>query len=143
MFAVPSFSCCSRCSMSMGFMIDEGAPIVWRGLMVMSAIQRLLRKVCTMLLYFRHCSYYTRHHNPVIICLTCMYLDYRAHMQLMLLYNNLSNGALSCIWCQGGTKSIVNMALQKILLIILDFSCLSLTLVLYGTGLRSIPFIQF
>lgn len=33
------------CSMSMGFMVDEDAPIVWRGLMVMSAIQRLLRQV--------------------------------------------------------------------------------------------------
>ncbi|XP_064616455.1 iron-sulfur cluster transfer protein NUBPL-like [Liolophura sinensis] len=31
--------------MSMGFMVDEKSPIVWRGLMVMSAIQRLLRQV--------------------------------------------------------------------------------------------------
>lgn len=31
--------------MSMGFMIPEGAPIVWRGLMVMKAIEQLLRGV--------------------------------------------------------------------------------------------------
>ncbi|XP_031556590.1 iron-sulfur protein NUBPL-like [Actinia tenebrosa] len=31
--------------MSMGFLVDEGAPIVWRGLMVMSAIEKLLRQV--------------------------------------------------------------------------------------------------
>ena len=31
--------------MSMGLMVDEKNPIVWRGLMVMSAIQQLLRKV--------------------------------------------------------------------------------------------------
>ncbi|XP_013400142.1 iron-sulfur protein NUBPL [Lingula anatina] len=31
--------------MSMGFLVDEGSPVVWRGLMVMSAIQRLLRQV--------------------------------------------------------------------------------------------------
>ncbi|KAK9534141.1 hypothetical protein VZT92_009208 [Zoarces viviparus] len=31
--------------MSMGFLVDESAPIVWRGLMVMSAIERLLRQV--------------------------------------------------------------------------------------------------
>ncbi|XP_033643508.1 iron-sulfur protein NUBPL-like isoform X1 [Asterias rubens] len=31
--------------MSMGFLVDEKAPIVWRGLMVMSAIQRLVRQV--------------------------------------------------------------------------------------------------
>ena len=31
--------------MSMGFMVDKDAPIVWRGLMVMSAIQRFLRQV--------------------------------------------------------------------------------------------------
>ncbi|XP_078089838.1 iron-sulfur cluster transfer protein NUBPL isoform X2 [Mustelus asterias] len=31
--------------MSIGFLIEEAAPIVWRGLMVMSAIERLLRKV--------------------------------------------------------------------------------------------------
>ena len=34
------------CSMSMGFLLEnESSPIVWRGLMVMSAIQRLLRQV--------------------------------------------------------------------------------------------------
>ncbi|KAJ8039030.1 Iron-sulfur protein NUBPL [Holothuria leucospilota] len=32
-------------SMSMGFLVDEKAPIVWRGLMVMQAIQRLLFEV--------------------------------------------------------------------------------------------------
>jgi ATP-binding protein involved in chromosome partitioning len=31
--------------MSMGFLVDEKAPIVWRGLMVMQAIERLLFKV--------------------------------------------------------------------------------------------------
>ncbi|XP_075883821.1 iron-sulfur cluster transfer protein NUBPL [Nelusetta ayraudi] len=31
--------------MSMGFLVDDEAPIVWRGLMVMSAIERLLRQV--------------------------------------------------------------------------------------------------
>ncbi|KAM6444298.1 iron-sulfur cluster transfer protein NUBPL isoform 1-T1 [Rhynochetos jubatus] len=31
--------------MSMGFLIEESAPIVWRGLMVMSAIEKLLRQV--------------------------------------------------------------------------------------------------
>ncbi|XP_024588410.1 iron-sulfur protein NUBPL-like [Neophocaena asiaeorientalis asiaeorientalis] len=31
--------------MSMGFLIEETAPIVWRGLMVMSAIEKLLRQV--------------------------------------------------------------------------------------------------
>lgn len=31
--------------MSMGFLVEENAPIVWRGLMVMSAIQKLLRQV--------------------------------------------------------------------------------------------------
>ncbi|XP_053553902.1 iron-sulfur protein NUBPL [Bombina bombina] len=33
-----------RC-MSMGFLVEETAPIVWRGLMVMSAIEKLLRQV--------------------------------------------------------------------------------------------------
>ncbi|XP_048393415.1 iron-sulfur protein NUBPL isoform X1 [Stegostoma tigrinum] len=31
--------------MSMGFLVEEGTPVVWRGLMVMSAIERLLRQV--------------------------------------------------------------------------------------------------
>jgi len=31
--------------MSMGFLIGENDPVVWRGLMVMSAIQRMLRQV--------------------------------------------------------------------------------------------------
>ncbi|GAB6033150.1 hypothetical protein CHUAL_012759 [Chamberlinius hualienensis] len=31
--------------MSMGFLIDEKSPVVWRGLMVMSAIEKLLRQV--------------------------------------------------------------------------------------------------
>lgn len=35
----------STCSMSMGFLVDNSAPIVWRGLMVMSAIEKLLRQV--------------------------------------------------------------------------------------------------
>uniref|UniRef100_D3ZFQ3 Iron-sulfur cluster transfer protein NUBPL n=1 Tax=Rattus norvegicus TaxID=10116 RepID=D3ZFQ3_RAT len=33
------------CSMSMGFLVEETAPLVWRGLMVMSAIEKLLRQV--------------------------------------------------------------------------------------------------
>eukprot|EP00118_Oscarella_pearsei_P015859 m.146623 g.146623 ORF g.146623 m.146623 type:complete len:200 (+) comp38450_c0_seq31:5864-6463(+) len=32
-------------SMSMGFLVDETSPIVWRGLMVMQAIERLIRQV--------------------------------------------------------------------------------------------------
>ncbi|MEE6510401.1 hypothetical protein FKM82_030097 [Ascaphus truei] len=31
--------------MSMGFLVEETAPIVWRGLMVMSAVEKLLRQV--------------------------------------------------------------------------------------------------
>ena len=32
-------------SMSMGFLVKETAPVVWRGLMVMSAIEKLVRGV--------------------------------------------------------------------------------------------------
>jgi len=32
-------------SMSMGFLVDEKSPVIWRGLMVMSAIDKLLRQV--------------------------------------------------------------------------------------------------
>ena len=32
--------------MSMGFLVEEKSAIVWRGPMVMSAIQKLLRQVC-------------------------------------------------------------------------------------------------
>lgn len=35
----------STFSMSMGFLVDEKSPIVWRGLMVMSALEKLLRQV--------------------------------------------------------------------------------------------------
>lgn len=31
--------------MSIGFLVEETAPIVWRGPMVMSAIEKLLRQV--------------------------------------------------------------------------------------------------
>ncbi|XP_046450892.1 iron-sulfur protein NUBPL-like [Daphnia pulex] len=31
--------------MSMGFLVDNNAPVIWRGLMVMSAIEKLLRQV--------------------------------------------------------------------------------------------------
>lgn len=31
--------------MSMGFLVNEQSPIVWRGLMVMSALEKLLRQV--------------------------------------------------------------------------------------------------
>lgn len=33
------------CSMSIGFLVDEKSPVIWRGLMVMSALERLLRQV--------------------------------------------------------------------------------------------------
>lgn len=33
------------CSMSMGFLIDEKSPVVWRGLMVMSALDKLVNQV--------------------------------------------------------------------------------------------------
>ena len=39
----------SFCSMSMGFLVEETAPLVWRGLMVMSAIEKLLRQVIKLL----------------------------------------------------------------------------------------------
>lgn len=32
-------------SMSMGYLVDEAAPVVWRGLMVMKALQQLLHEV--------------------------------------------------------------------------------------------------
>ena len=32
-------------TMSMGFLVDEKAPVVWRGLMVMKALQQLLHEV--------------------------------------------------------------------------------------------------
>lgn len=32
-------------SMSMGFLVEDTSPVVWRGLMVMSAVERLLRQV--------------------------------------------------------------------------------------------------
>lgn len=32
-------------SMSMGYLVDENAPVVWRGLMVMKALQQLLHEV--------------------------------------------------------------------------------------------------
>lgn len=31
--------------MSMGFLVDQEAPVVWRGLMVMKALQQLLHQV--------------------------------------------------------------------------------------------------
>ncbi|KAK6481312.1 iron-sulfur protein NUBPL-like [Huso huso] len=43
--ALPRFFFFLSTSMSMGFLVEETAPIVWRGLMVMSAIERLLRQV--------------------------------------------------------------------------------------------------
>lgn len=39
------YICYTLSSMSMGFLVEETAPIVWRGLMVMSAIEKLLRQV--------------------------------------------------------------------------------------------------
>lgn len=36
---------CQIVSMSMGFLVDNKAPVIWRGLMVMSAIEKLLRQV--------------------------------------------------------------------------------------------------
>lgn len=44
-------------SMSMGFLVEENAPIVWRGMMVMSAIQKLLRQVSTM--YYQEAEKYS------------------------------------------------------------------------------------
>lgn len=32
-------------SMSMGYLVDDAAPVVWRGLMVMKALQQLLHEV--------------------------------------------------------------------------------------------------
>ncbi|XP_063803535.1 iron-sulfur cluster transfer protein NUBPL [Pseudophryne corroboree] len=43
-FMIPLKNYGIRC-MSMGFLVEETAPIVWRGLMVMSAIERLIRQV--------------------------------------------------------------------------------------------------
>uniref|UniRef100_A0A3Q4I579 Nucleotide binding protein-like n=1 Tax=Neolamprologus brichardi TaxID=32507 RepID=A0A3Q4I579_NEOBR len=40
-----SDSMASSIHMSMGFLVDDVAPIVWRGLMVMSGIEKLLRQV--------------------------------------------------------------------------------------------------
>lgn len=31
--------------MSMGFLIEKGAPVIWRGLMVMQALEKLMRQV--------------------------------------------------------------------------------------------------
>lgn len=31
--------------MSFGFLIEEGAPVIWRGLMVMQALEKLMRQV--------------------------------------------------------------------------------------------------
>lgn len=36
---------CFTCSMSMGFLIGETSPVVWRGLMVMSALDKLVNQV--------------------------------------------------------------------------------------------------
>lgn len=33
------------CSMSMGFLIDDKSPVIWRGLMVMSALDKLVNQV--------------------------------------------------------------------------------------------------
>jgi len=43
-FMVPLQKYGIKC-MSMGFLVPAGAPIIWRGLMVMSAIEKMLRKV--------------------------------------------------------------------------------------------------
>ena len=32
-------------SMSMGFLVDEKSPVMWRGLMVMSALEKLMRQL--------------------------------------------------------------------------------------------------
>ena len=31
--------------MSFGFLIEEGSPVIWRGLMVMQALEKLMRQV--------------------------------------------------------------------------------------------------
>lgn len=47
--------CSAFFSMSMGFLVEDAAPIVWRGLMVMSAIEKLLRQVWSKFgIYQRH-----------------------------------------------------------------------------------------
>ena len=40
--------------MSMGFLIEEKSPIVWRGLMVMSAVEKLIRQVNVAYIYIVH-----------------------------------------------------------------------------------------
>lgn len=35
----------NQISMSMGFLIEEGSPVIWRGLMVMQALEKLMRGV--------------------------------------------------------------------------------------------------
>lgn len=49
--------------MSMGFLIEETAPVVWRGLMVMSAVEKLLRQVRTEGTYlcFKLIGYFKMH----------------------------------------------------------------------------------
>lgn len=49
----------------MGFLVEENAPIVWRGLMVMSAIQKLLRQVSTM--YYQEAEKYLQLHVQCIL----------------------------------------------------------------------------
>lgn len=62
--------------MSMGFLVEENAPIVWRGLMVMSAIQKLLRQVSTM--YYQEAEKYLQLH------VQCILLDIVVHVQYIL-----------------------------------------------------------
>ena len=45
------FSLSLSFSMSMGFLIEEKSPIVWRGLMVMSAVEKLIRQVNVAYIY--------------------------------------------------------------------------------------------
>ena len=38
-------TCILLVSMSMGFLVEKNSPVIWRGLMVMQALDRLLRQV--------------------------------------------------------------------------------------------------
>ncbi|KAK1894396.1 Iron-sulfur protein NUBPL [Dissostichus eleginoides] len=52
--------------MSMGFLVDDVAPIVWRGLMVMSAIERLIRQDIALLDARRGAEMFKKLNVPVL-----------------------------------------------------------------------------
>ncbi|KAF4102342.1 hypothetical protein G5714_017142 [Onychostoma macrolepis] len=49
--------------MSMGFLVEEVAPIVWRGLMVMSAIEKLIRQSKKIIQFAQHCCSFHYHND--------------------------------------------------------------------------------